>query len=224
MEGRVVGLDGTKSGWVAVVLAGGCFAEAAAYETLAGALDANREALAFGVDMPTALPRVGGTRPAELEARRLLGPRCHSVFLSHPSAVLDAETYADPMSACRSLKTPGISRQAYGLRAKIHEAIAAARDSRVVEVHPELSFWALANREPLAHSKKDWNGHHARRALLEAVGIFVPQVLSGPAGRAAVDDVLDAAAAAWTAWRRSTGLACRLPAGDPDPDGGSIWY
>ena len=79
-------------------------------------------------------------------------------------------------------------------------------------------------RDPLAHSKKGWNGHHARRALLEGVGIFVPRVLSGPAGRAAVDDVLDAAAAAWTAWRRSRGLACRVPTGDPDPDGGFIWY
>ena len=75
----------------------------------------------------------------------------------------------------------------------------AARDNRVYEVHPEVSFVALAGQH-LEVSKKQWNGHNARRALLAAHGILIPDDL-GNTGTVGADDVLDAAAAAWSAHR-----------------------
>jgi predicted RNase H-like nuclease len=71
---------------------------------------------------------------------------------------------------------------------------------RVVEIHPEASFGQLAGA-PLQSLKSTWAGIARRRQLLAGAGIILPEDL-GPAGeKAAVDDVLDAAAAAWTALR-----------------------
>jgi predicted RNase H-like nuclease len=79
----------------------------------------------------------------------------------------------------------------------------------VVEAHPELCFAALAGA-PLPERKHSWAGAVRRRALLAAAGIEVPDDL-GPAGAVPVDDVLDAAAVAWTAARVAAGAARSLP-------------
>jgi hypothetical protein len=55
-----------------------------------------------------------------------------------------------------------------------------------------------------------------RRALLAASGVVVPDVLAGDAGEVAVDDVLDAAVAAWSGLRQLRGEATPLQvAGEP---------
>jgi predicted RNase H-like nuclease len=79
---------------------------------------------------------------------------------------------------------------------------------RVVEVHPEASFREMAGA-PLGANKKSYDGLMMRLELLEKGGIFLPKKLS--IGRVAVDDVLDAAAAAWTANRYAEGRAKSLP-------------
>jgi hypothetical protein len=66
------------------------------------------------------------------------------------------------------------------------------------------------NGKPLEHRKISWAGHITRRALLAEYGIHLPDEL-GDAGNARPDDVLDAAAAAWSAHRIATGHASRLP-------------
>jgi predicted RNase H-like nuclease len=88
-------------------------------------------------------------------------------------------------------------------------------------VHPEVSFRALGGR-PLPASKRTWAGQAARRGLLEGAGIRLPDQL-GRAGVAAPDDVLDAAAAAWSAHRIADGRAASLPhPPQPDPLGRPI--
>ena len=62
----------------------------------------------------------------------------------------------------------------------------------------------------VAPMKKTWNGQMERRSLLEAQGIKIPGRLDR-AGSIPPDDVLDAAAAAWTAMRVSRGEAEVLP-------------
>ena len=91
-----------------------------------------------------------------------------------------------------------------------YEAQNGVGDARLFEVHPEVSFARLAGRT-LDSSKKSWNGAAQRRALLAGVGIELPNDL-GPAGTAPVDDVLDAAVAAWSASRIAAGEAVSLPA------------
>lgn len=79
----------------------------------------------------------------------------------------------------------------------------------MIEVHPEVSFAALAG-EHLANRKKSWNGVAVRRRLLAEAGVIFEDDL-GPAGDLCVDDILDAAAGAWSAGRYACGKAKALP-------------
>jgi predicted RNase H-like nuclease len=64
-----------------------------------------------------------------------------------------------------------------------------------VEVHPQVSFARLAG-SPLPEGKRTWAGAQHRRHLLADAGVVLADDV-GQAGRhAAVDDVLDAGAAA----------------------------
>ena len=101
--------------------------------------------------------------------------------------------------------------QSYGLRTKLLEVERWVTDTgyRVVEVHPEVSFARLA-RAPLTTSKSTWAGFQRRAELLASAGIRLTGDL-GTADAAGIDDVLDAAVAAWTARRYARGLAICLP-------------
>src|SRR5205823_2691454 len=91
--------------------------------------------------------------------------------------------------------------------------VEVALEERIFEVHPEVSFAALAGRH-LAHPKRSWNGQMERRRLLAEHGLEVPDELA--AGTASADDVLDAAVAAWSAERIARGEAKTLPAEPPE--------
>ena len=79
---------------------------------------------------------------------------------------------------------------------------------RVIAVHPEASFRELAGA-PLGSNKKTYDGLMRRMQLLEDAGISLPKKLA--IGRVSLDDVLDAAGAAWTANRYAEGRARSLP-------------
>ena len=118
------------------------------------------------------------------------------------------------------------SAQAWALRDKMLETDrVAGADARVREVHPEVSFRTMAGA-PLLYPKSTWGGLILRRRLLEHHGIVFPDDV-GPAEVAGFDDVLDAAAAAWSASRIAAGTARSFP-DDPQvgPDGhrSAIWY
>ena len=219
---RVIGVDGCRNAWAAVTLIEGRFGRAALLPSLENVLEAEPEATVVGVDIPIGLPE-SGFRAADLEARQFVGPRRHSVFLTPPRAAVEAPTYLEAAAAARRLTGAGLSRQSYGLRSKILEADALAGD-RIHEVHPEVTFRALAG-EPLALGKKTAGGALLRLRLLEHVGISLPTDL-GPAAVAPLDDLLDAAAAAWSAHRIATGQAETLPAGlsSAPPSEPAIWY
>jgi predicted RNase H-like nuclease len=155
-----------------------------------------------------------------------VGPRRSSVFPTPPRSVLEAASYQDALDISRSLGAAGISKQSFGLAPKILEVDEIARSNdRVIEVHPEVSFCGMAG-QPLKYSKKSWNGASMRRLLLAQHDIVLPEN-PGEAGLAPVDDVLDAAAAAWTADRLARGIATSLPRPPEQlPDGrlAAIWY
>ena len=78
----------------------------------------------------------------------------------------------------------------------------------------------------LNHGKKSWNGFAERRRLLSAAGIELPHDPLEHAD-ASVDDVLDAAAAAWSARRIALGQAGALPEHEVFDERGrriAIWY
>lgn len=194
MDGDLcVGVDGVKGRWLAVSLRDGTFAGAAVCATIAEVLDRFPGAAAMGVDTPIGFD--GFPRRADVEARRALAPHGSRVFATFPAEVYRSPDHAAAVARARELTGSGISRQAWAIGWAILDA--AAHAGRVVEVHPELSFLALTGR--VLAPKASWRGLSERIEALAGVGIHLPvDDVTGPCPPA---DVLDAAAAAWTAQR-----------------------
>jgi predicted RNase H-like nuclease len=148
-----------------------------------------------------------GWRDADALARRALGRRGVTVFAIPPRPVWEQPTYAEANRACRELTGNGLSAQTWGLRGKLLEADAFRRTSpaRLYEVHPELAFAALAGA-PLQESKHTPAGLAVRRQLLVQAGLTLPATVAG----APENDLLDAAAVAWSARRIASGDAITL--------------
>lgn len=209
--GAVLGVDACKAGWVGVLLAGSTATihVAATIRDLLDTADVEARAEVVAIDIPIGLPDAG-KRAADALARTRVGPRASSVFTTATRAALHAATHAEAVVVNRGLAGSGLSIQAYGLRTKILEVDAWARTAgrTVIEVHPEVSFAEL-NGGHLATAKSTAGGLDQRRAALLRQGIEVPATFRRP--RVGADDVLDAAAAAWTARRYAAGEAFSLP-------------
>jgi predicted RNase H-like nuclease len=166
---------------------------------------------AIGIDLPIGLPETG-RRLADTEARQFLGPRRNSIFFTPVRAALEAATHAAATALSVELTGSGISRQSHALAAKaleVEEWLPRA-PCPVWEVHPEVSFALILGR-PARASKKTWAGMVERRHALAAVGIDLDGVPDPAASRAAVDDMLDAGAVAWSARRLLAGTARSFP-------------
>lgn len=207
---RVTGIDGYGRGaWVGVVLVDGAFAEARVGRSLSALLCAVGPVDAIGIDIPIGLPDAG-ERAADHLARGRVGKRWASVFMTPPRNVLRAASHSEAVALARASGEKGISQQAFAISPRIFEAEDAIRaGTRLHEVHPEVSFAAIAGA-PLGWAKMSYRGAITRKALLEGVGIHLPVDL-GDANHVPTDDVLDAAAAAWSATRIAAGSQERLP-------------
>jgi predicted RNase H-like nuclease len=176
-----------------------------------------------------------GGRVCDQEARRLLGPRRSSVFSPPIRPALRAATYAQA-------RRFHLSRQTFGIVPKIREAdqmMTPARQKSIHESHPESAFLSLAG-EPMKHNKKRLPGRLERlkglkRAsestscrLFERIEAFFEiDQRRFPRRGVAMDDILDAYAMLWVAFRIRHGRADRLPADPPRDAKGlrmEIWH
>src|SRR5215475_12680434 len=213
--GGVLGADACPAGWIGVVLSYGRLRAIVRAEIgdLVAVAAADEPLDAIAIDIPIGLAD-SGPRQADLLARKAAGPRYASVFLTPVRTALLGDTYPAALAVSRELTGRGISSQAYRLRAKILQVDRWRKEPAacpVVEAHPELSFAAMAGA-PLRDSKSTWAGMVRRRQLLAAQGIDCEDDLGLSGLRVGVDDVLDAAAVAWTARRIAAGSARRMPA------------
>ena len=105
------------------------------------------------------------------------------------------------------------------------DRVMQARQPSVREVHPEICFWALNNRNPMRSGKKKPGGIEERLCVLEQVDprarkIFDEGCTSFRRKDVAKDDILDALAAAVTAYRGWTDQLRALPENNtPQKDG-----
>lgn len=227
-------MDATAAGWVMVVLEDDHLHSSSVHPDLASVLEAAQGIDRLAIDIPIGHEVLdpAGKRRCDEQARRLLGPeRARSVFWVPPPAVLRAHDLDAAIGLSRQHAWIRPSPLVWGLRGRILEAHEAAQDPRVIEVHPELSFQALAAEQgrptPLRHAKTTWDGLVERLALLHGAHLRPTRSLGG-LGRASPDDVLDATVAAWTARRHALGQSVPVPSEPPrDPETGravAIWY
>jgi predicted RNase H-like nuclease len=193
---RVAGVDGTKGGWVAVVLDDGKFVRDVAIRDVKSEFADLADATVIAIDVPIGF----GPRLADPEARAYLSGAASTVFSTPSRAVLEV-----PFGPGL-----GVSAQAHALGERIlHITERAARDARIYEVHPEVSFRMMNRDQRLAYRKKSAGGALERVELLRVHGIDLTRIRE--IARFPLDDVLDAAAAAWSATRIAAGTARTLP-------------
>jgi len=221
----VLGVDGWKKGWVGVSLVDGRFTTAMTAPKFAQLLRAFPAATVVAVDIPIGLP-IDRPRACDAAAAAFVGPRRSSVFPTPPKAALEAAAFPEALSASRRVLGVGLSRQAYALGPKILEvALIVVAGDRIIEIHPEVCFRAMAGRN-LAFPKSSWAGMQYRLKLLAGAEIFLPADL-GAANEVGPADVIDAAAAAWSARRFLRGEAESVinpPEASADGRQITIWY
>lgn len=212
-SGRVMGVDACKRGWIAIVIedgvTGAYFAED--IQMLIARADADGPLDVVAVDMPIGLPD-RGHRQADVLARAAIGPLWPAVFMTPVREALMAADHATASAINRERTGQGISIQAFGLKPKLLQVEQWVRQTtvRVVEIHPEVCFARLAG-SPLTARKSSWAGAEHRRALLADAGIRLAGDLGQAGASAAIDDVLDAGAAAWAARQVLFGHAQPIP-------------
>ncbi len=208
------GVDGAKGQWLLVTIVDAIvqFHLAPRFGDVVGLAD-DVQLACVGVDMPIGLP-VDGPRAADVEARRRLGHRASTLFPTPVAAVVDAADYADACARSRAVSGKAISKQTWNLMPMIRDVRAAVRGSaagRFVEVHPESTFCALGGG-PLPSKKTAAGVGHRLRLLRPAVPGLDEALATAPPG-VAIDDALDALAAAIGAHRLVAGEAEVLGSG-----------
>lgn len=224
-SGLLRGVDGCHGGWLTL---------SAELEGPLLAIDLHPDAASLvagvwsltAVDMPIGLPEAE-PRACDREARRLLGARRSSVFAAPPRAALEARDHPQASDLCRRALGVGMSLQSFHLLPRIRDLDRQLRaDSslvtRVLEVHPELSFCLWNGGVPLSQAKKCPEGRAQRLALVETLfpGAWAQVRQRFPRRAVADDDILDALAALRSARRIRSGQALVLPAQDPLPRDG----
>jgi len=211
---RAVGVDACRGGWVAVWVADGRL-NARVHKTFAELATAYPHVACIAVDIPIGLSSAGA-RACDKAARALLGPPRDSSVLPAPDPrLLTVPDFAAATARSMALTQKGVSRQVFPRVVEVDDLMTPLLQGWVVEMHPEVSFRAMAGGTAMAHSKSTPAGYEERRELLaRTLGIRMPATKLESRDlvpKAAPDEVLDATAAAWTAQRVADGLAERLP-------------
>ncbi len=177
----MLGVDACRAGWIGVALSPGTLGAYTAAEIGDLVEDASSSGLlsVVAIDIPIGLPD-RSRRQADLLARKAVGPRWASVFMTPVRPALEAPNYESANALSLRLAGEGISRQAFALQPKILQVDRWVRQTRhrVVEVHPEASFAQLAG-VPLEARKSTWAGTARRRQLLARAVTHIPRRACG---------------------------------------------
>ncbi len=233
----LAGVDGCAGGWIVA------FVQPTTYEVRQrvvrtfSAIPLEPEApTIIAVDMPIGLPDISPEkgRLPEREVRPLLGSRKSSVFRIPSRPAVYAGASYEPvddrqryLAACEIARgtsddRKAFSKQGFFIFRKIVEVDEFLRSNprmigRVHEVHPEVAFWCINEKQEVREPKKKKNrpyepGLELRRRLLIAEGFPEEKVrLLPPKSEAGADDWLDALAGAAIAKRISDGRARSYP-------------
>lgn len=225
----VAGVDGCRGGWVAFNVDTDSLSTSVELIDLPSTLWNKAPGLAFlAIDIPIGLLDV--SRACDKAARKLLGqPRGTSVFAAPCRAAVQASSYAEANASNQNRTGRGLNVFTWGIAPKIKQvddAITPECQRWAVEVHPEICFWALAGGRPMTHRKKIPAGVNERLDLLRPLFPDIDQHLQHRPSGVAKDDLLDAAAAAWTALRLHAQEAKRVSKPERDDRGlaATIWY
>jgi len=220
--GAIGGADGCRGGWVLAVRDDEtAVPRLSLCSSVQEIFQIEPQLALLAIDIPIGLPATGA-RACDVLARRLLKRRGCCVFPAPIRPVLAAAGYREASDLRRSVEGRGMSRQAWGIAAKVREVDDFLRSTpelweRVRESHPEVSFALMAGGDACRGMKKSPAGRLERRELLERNGLLVParRPADSRGIRCTEDDLLDALAVLWTAGRVVHGRAVGFPQDAP---------
>jgi predicted RNase H-like nuclease len=210
----VVGVDGCRYGWVAVILNLDSGYEIAIFRTFGELWQALPDSVQILADIPIGLKEDDAQeRRCDKEARAKLRPYGNSVFPAprRPTIYFQAKNpdYRKVNDFQKELCGKGLSQQTCAIIPKIRqvdELLLKDQEARrkIREVHPEVCFWALNCCKPLTYRKKRAEGFGERVQLLKRVYPQADKVVAAACAKfkgkdVARDDIVDALAAAVTA-------------------------
>uniref|UniRef100_A0A7C3Z0V3 DUF429 domain-containing protein n=1 Tax=Desulfobacca acetoxidans TaxID=60893 RepID=A0A7C3Z0V3_9BACT len=225
----VVGVDGCRGGWLAIKLSREGASEARVFPDMAALWSAHRLASLILVDIPLGLPDAANDRTCDKAARQVLGARQASVFPVPCRAAVYAPTYDAALKINEYKTGKRLFRAVWNLIPRMRQVDQILRsDSRarkvIREAHPEVLFWGLNQRRPMACYKKETTGQAERLKVLQGVfpqanSVFLDFKEAVPRGKVAPDDLLDALAAAVTALMGENNLKTLPPSPERDAYG-----
>ena len=213
MPSEFVGVDGCPYGWFGVGFNASGEYELKKFSSFAGLVDHYAAAKLILVDMPIGLPEGPAERLCDPEAKKALGSRASSVFRAPTRQATEylARNPRDRDGAkAVQIEITGapLTPFGFGIMPKVAEVdrVMLARQPKVREIHPEVCFWALNNRSSMKFSKKNREGIEERLCVLEQVEPQARNIYKAGCANfyrkdVARDDILDALAAAVTAYR-----------------------
>lgn len=235
---RIIGADGCRKGWCAVFI-DDSGESAAVARTVVLSIDdlVASDGDLICLDIPIGLLNGPGKRACDVEARSLLKrPRASSVFPSPSRPALQFKGQNQYQAASDgNLRVAGkrLSKQTFCIMPKVAEVdsrMTPRLQARMKEVHPEVCFWALNGRRPMARSKKHPDGLNERWDVLRGVLPSLPQRPRLPVeiqGECALDDFVDALVAAYTSLCIRRDAAARIPRQPPADASGlqmEMWF
>lgn len=208
-----VGVDGCKAGWFSVGFSGTGDYEVMGFLVFADLLAYYKDAKLILVDIPIGLPDGAEGRACDLAARKMIRPYGSSVFPTPTrSAIAHIVTHPGDKKGARKIQLKhtekSLTEQSLAIMPKIAEVdrLLPRQLPQVREVHPEICFWALNGKQPMGDSKRTTEGIKERIRVLKPVEPRTNEILAKahckyPDKFVAKDDILDALAAAVTAYK-----------------------
>ncbi len=215
-----VGADGCKKGcWFAVKLSERNNWEINLFPNIEELWKEYKDAELILLDIPIGLPhRDYNVRSCDIEARKRLGERWHSLFLAPCRHAVYSDNYKRASEINKEEIDRGLPIQTWCIIPRIKEVDQLLRNdktarARIREIHPEVCFWVLNGKSPMGYSKKekDQKGIQERKRVLISVypdseAIFKCAEQKYLRKEVARDDILDALVAAVTAYKGRRGL------------------
>lgn len=217
MDGRYIGVDGCRGGWIAAVIEDGILS-LERYPSLFDLVKANQVFDVFLIDMAIGLrDSVEQIRPEEV-ARKLLVPRSSTIFPVPARAAVYSENEDEQKKANLEILGKSLTKQSINIIPKIRELDEFLNKyteykNVICESHPELCFARLSGRVLLSR-KKEITGLYERESILvEYLGTDNVKDLRSMSKNlgCSPDDILDAVCLAVTANLKAEGLCETIP-------------
>jgi len=199
----VAGVDGCKSGWIAIVYQYGRWVYSL-HPNIAALHLLYSEADSILIDMPIGLIGDGTEgRSCDRLARKCLSPYRHSSIFTPPCRPALYTDLTEASAANYKYTGKKLSRQSINIIPKIREVdqfllqLSKTQQKCYEEAHPELIFYGLNQKQALASSKKTKEGIQDRMAILSqhfpAFGKLYSKILDQTKRKDLLpDDIVDA--------------------------------